>query len=138
MGRCYWQAVRAASLVEKPYLALGAWGKRGGVTAHTAEARHLGAFLDGLDKDGPIQHRMIDALEYYGELSKYKFLIAPRGNGIQSPKMMEALLVRQKGCAHACPELAPGGALLGFGLLSVSSVGIAGSYYPRDQALCMF
>eukprot|EP00958_Prasinococcus_capsulatus_P003887 scaffold357_cov400-Prasinococcus_capsulatus_cf.AAC.3 len=86
-----------------------AWcaGKRGGTTAHTDEAHELAAFLDGLDEDGPIQHRMIDALEYYGELSKYKFLIAPRGNSIQSPKMMEALLVRQKGCAHACPGRAP-------------------------------
>eukprot|EP00958_Prasinococcus_capsulatus_P008726 scaffold859_cov429-Prasinococcus_capsulatus_cf.AAC.4 len=37
-------------------------GKRHGVTAHTDEAHELGAFLDGLDKDGPIQHRMIDAL----------------------------------------------------------------------------
>eukprot|EP00958_Prasinococcus_capsulatus_P000244 scaffold20_cov361-Prasinococcus_capsulatus_cf.AAC.1 len=72
-------------------------------TVRTAEADELGAFSDGLDKDDPIQHPMIDALEYYGELSKCKFLIAPRVHGIQSPKMMEALLVRQLGCAHACP-----------------------------------
>jgi hypothetical protein len=33
-----------------------------------------------------INHTMIDITEYDKELSKYRFLLAPRGNGLQSPK----------------------------------------------------
>jgi len=39
------------------------------------------------------EHRMIPAEHYWPELAKYRFLIAPRGNGLQAPKFMEALAV---------------------------------------------
>ena len=32
--------------------------------------------------------------EYYSGLSQYKFSVCPTGNGIQAPKLFEALLVR--------------------------------------------
>jgi len=42
---------------------------------------------------GLMDVRAIDAQDYFGELAKYRFLIAPNGNGIQSPKFFEAALV---------------------------------------------
>ena len=40
-----------------------------------------------------IDKRMIDPHDYWRELSKYRFLLTPRGAGVQSPKWMEALAV---------------------------------------------
>lgn len=68
-------------------------GKRGGVTSRTMDAIELGAFFASLPEDSRIHHRMVDIHSYFAELSQYKFMIAPRGNGIQSPKFLEAILV---------------------------------------------
>ena len=40
-----------------------------------------------------VEHKMFGVHDYFHHLSKYKFLIAPKGNGIQSPKFLEALMV---------------------------------------------
>ena len=34
-----------------------------------------------------------DMLDYWHELSKYKYSICPPGNGVQTPKIFEAILV---------------------------------------------
>merc|ERR1719419_571456 len=75
--------------------ALAAWGSIwSGIGSHGAihgkEAEVLKMFVD---REPFIDHRSIDKKLYFTELAKYRFLIAPRGNGIQSPKFMEALLV---------------------------------------------
>mmetsp|Transcript_8749 Transcript_8749/g.32278 ORF Transcript_8749/g.32278 Transcript_8749/m.32278 type:complete len:398 (+) Transcript_8749:333-1526(+) len=113
------QAILEAKLTEeaKPRLAVGAWGSRVGINSGlNDDAVQLEAFLGRLGHDqestsllarveartvaaagaysGPfIERRAIDPQHYFQELAKYKFLVAPRGNGVQSPKFMEALLV---------------------------------------------
>mmetsp|Transcript_9239 Transcript_9239/g.33889 ORF Transcript_9239/g.33889 Transcript_9239/m.33889 type:complete len:457 (-) Transcript_9239:303-1673(-) len=104
-------AILSASIAPeaKPYLALGAWGNRGGPTLYSPESYELDSFIRSVqaveeaqsgdaDCEDPrantfVEHRMLDAREYYFELAKYKFLVAPHGNGIQSPKFLEALMV---------------------------------------------
>eukprot|EP00958_Prasinococcus_capsulatus_P014410 scaffold1518_cov417-Prasinococcus_capsulatus_cf.AAC.3 len=132
------QAILSASIAPeaKPYLALGAWGNRGGPTLYSPESYELDSFIRSVqaveeaqsgdaDCEDPrantfVEHRMLDAREvshisqldgllrplipppcrcdhqYYFELAKYKFLVAPHGNGIQSPKFLEALMVRHR------------------------------------------
>ncbi|CAK0816325.1 unnamed protein product [Prorocentrum cordatum] len=87
------KAIAAASVDAKPYAALGAWGymrKLGGI-----KSRQLlqGWVETEAAKAAGVQHRMIEPREYFSELAKYKFLLAPGGGGILSPKTDEALLV---------------------------------------------
>ena len=80
-------------------------GKRGGATEHSLESANLESFIEGLAKVGNepfIARRMIAAEVYFTELSKYKFLVAPRGHGIQSPKFLEALLVTSHAMCSYC------------------------------------
>ena len=97
-------AVAGAKLEDKPFLALGAWGKRGTITLNTDDAIELQTYIDGLENETLaaganefhfpfVEHKMFGVHEYFPNLSKYKFLIAPKGNGIQSPKFLEALMV---------------------------------------------
>mmetsp|Transcript_6867 Transcript_6867/g.25321 ORF Transcript_6867/g.25321 Transcript_6867/m.25321 type:complete len:422 (-) Transcript_6867:127-1392(-) len=90
-----YQAVREARIDNKYKFALGAWGKRGSRTSHTKDALELEAFIDRQlrTKHYYIHRRMIGVQDYFSELSKYKFMVAPRGNGFQSPKFLEAVLV---------------------------------------------
>jgi len=106
--REFLSAVLNAHVDDKPYLALGAWGKRGKKTSYMPDSLALGDFLSGVDArfeeevamgmnttDEPwVQHKMFTVLDYFRELSKYKFLIAPKGGGVQSPKFVEALMVQ--------------------------------------------
>eukprot|EP00958_Prasinococcus_capsulatus_P009268 scaffold909_cov575-Prasinococcus_capsulatus_cf.AAC.7 len=41
-----------------------------------------------------LRRKQLSPSEYFAELSKYKFMVAPHGRGFQSPKFLEALLVR--------------------------------------------
>jgi len=75
---------------------LAAWGKRGGQTNHTVDALALQRFVEswGTNASGwKVEERDLPADQYFDALSKYRFLLAPRGNGVQSPKFLEALLV---------------------------------------------
>ena len=76
---------------------LGQFWRRGGQTNHTVDSLRLERFVrsweEKRESDYRIDERDLPASEYFAELSKYRFLLAPRGNGIQSPKFMEALLV---------------------------------------------
>lgn len=77
----------------KPYKALAAWGymrKLSGIRSR----RLLERFVKTKQaKAAGVVHRMIEPAEYWGELAKYRFLLAPGGGGILSPKTDEALLV---------------------------------------------
>ena len=80
---------------------LAAWGRRGGQTNHTVDSLRLESFVQSWETtrnltgrgSTRIDERDLPADQYFAELSKYRFLLAPRGNGVQSPKFMEALLV---------------------------------------------
>ena len=88
--RQLYEAIRSASLGVKRG-ALGAWGAREGHTAASKDAAALDAFLSS--GSAAVERRMVPPLEYYAELAKYRFLVAPRGKAILSPKFAEALLV---------------------------------------------
>jgi len=60
------------------------------VTAHSNESVALSKFIEGHPW---VDHRLIPPDHYWLELAKYRFLVAPRGNGIQAPKFAEALAV---------------------------------------------
>ena len=97
-------AIIDASIDHKPYLALGAWGGRTtSITATLPDALALGAYIEQIEREfnrhdhGPdelpfLHSETFGPREYYSQVSKYKFLVAPRGVGIQSPKFLEALM----------------------------------------------
>ena len=76
---------------------LAAWGRRAqggkggdGRTNYTADA----AALDSYVRSVPFLRRTdTDAGNYFSELARHRFLLAPRGGGLQSPKFLEALLM---------------------------------------------
>jgi len=76
---------------------LAAWGQRGNWgTNVTLDAQEADRFVESWHtraSDWRVDRRAIAAEQYFGELAKYRFLLAPRGNGIQAPKFLEALLV---------------------------------------------
>jgi len=69
---------------------LAAWGQRHAETAFTDESLALNELTS---KHSWLDHRAIPPEHYWAEMAKYRFLIAPRGNGLQSPKFLEALSV---------------------------------------------
>eukprot|EP00958_Prasinococcus_capsulatus_P003134 scaffold276_cov548-Prasinococcus_capsulatus_cf.AAC.27 len=102
------QAVLDADLDKKQYLALGAWGGRMTCrTCLTGDAATLEEMIEheellfseevasGTNASAVpwLQRKRLEPLDYFAELSKYKFMIAPYGRGIQSPKFLEALMV---------------------------------------------
>ena len=54
----------------------------------------LSYFVDETKKDGFYDFIKIDPRDYYETISNYKFMVCPTGNGIQAPKIFEAILVR--------------------------------------------
>ena len=105
--RNFLNGVIGATMGSKKHLAVGAWGKRGTVTLHLKESVRLSRWLDRMEKSfldqvkaGTnttsslfIHHKMWNVYEYFNRLREYKFLIAPQGGGVQSPKILEALMV---------------------------------------------
>lgn len=97
-----------ADVQKKEYLALGAWGARASCrTCMSADAVELDMMILKAEvlfaeealagknvTSGPwLRRKHLAPSEYFAELSKYKFMIAPHGRGIQSPKFLEALMV---------------------------------------------
>ena len=54
----------------------------------------LGHFVDETKDDGFYDFIKIEPRDYYETISNYKFMVCPTGNGIQAPKIFEAILVR--------------------------------------------
>lgn len=54
----------------------------------------LGQFVDETKEDGFYDFIKIEPRDYYETISNYKFMVCPTGNGIQAPKIFEAILVR--------------------------------------------
>jgi len=110
LGRedAFLEAVVNADVQKKEYLALGAWGARASCrTCMSADAVELDMMILKAEvlfaeealagknvTSGPwLRRKHLAPSEYFAELSKYKFMIAPHGRGIQSPKFLEALMV---------------------------------------------
>ena len=100
-------AMLDADLEAKTGLAVASWGYRGGITTRLDDSHRLDAFVEAVSNtfqeqviEGTntssvpfVEHKMFDLLDYYKSLGKYKFLIAPRGGGLQSPKFAEAIMM---------------------------------------------
>ena len=54
----------------------------------------LGEFVDETKEHGFYDFINIEPRDYYETISNYKFMVCPTGNGIQAPKIFEAILVR--------------------------------------------
>jgi hypothetical protein len=54
----------------------------------------LGKFVSETKKEGWYDFISICPNDYYKSISNYKFVVCPTGNGIQAPKIFEAILVR--------------------------------------------
>jgi hypothetical protein len=71
---------------------LAAWGERWKHLDKIIEDRML---LDSfLDNHEFLERKFIPFDQYWQQLAKYKFLLAPQGQGIQAPKLAEAWMVK--------------------------------------------
>ena len=59
----------------------------------TEDSVSLAKFLELDGVDSFVNRTQIPPETYYSELVNYRFLLAPKGNGIQSPKFLEAVLM---------------------------------------------
>lgn len=92
--RALLDAAKAANLSAKRGI-LGAWDVRMGKTTLPGFARDRTDIDTWVNTSGSfVDRRSIDPMEYFAELSKYRFLVAPEGVGIQSSKFLEALVVQ--------------------------------------------
>lgn len=83
------RAISSASLDNKPHLLLAAWGK---VWPHLDEMksrREADEFLKGVTW---AERRSVELQMWWSTLKAHKFMLCPTGNGIQSPKFVEAFL----------------------------------------------
>ena len=87
-----YSAIEYSNQVPKSSLVLAAWGERWGYLDKIIEDRILlDRFLDG---NNFIKRESIPFDQYWQQLARYKFLLAPRGQGIQAPKLAEAWMVK--------------------------------------------
>ena len=93
--RALYEAIRGAALERKTRTALAAWGARpnGGPTSESADAIALDRFVATGAGGADVKRESYDPYAYFGELAKYRFLVAPFGKAVLSPKFAEALLV---------------------------------------------
>ena len=84
-------AIRTSSIHKKDKLVLAAFGKMWkGTMRHqdrkdAAKAVNASSFMEFSD---------VPYLKWWDELKRHKFMLAPLGNGLQTPKVTEALLVQ--------------------------------------------
>lgn len=79
----------------KRRMVLASWGRHwprlSTSSASRVSAHHWATSLEAQVLG--VQRRLIPSQEWWPELASYKFCIAPLGGGIQTPKVVEALLV---------------------------------------------
>ena len=83
------QAIQSASLDNKPQLLLAAWGK---IWPHLGALQSRKEADDFLRSVAWAEKKSIDLDMWWSTLKLHKFMLCPTGNGIQSPKFVEALL----------------------------------------------
>ena len=86
------QAIRYSNENEKVKDVLAAWGQRWKMLDETIEDRRLADVH--LNTQTHVSRSSIPFEDYWQELAKYRFLIAPRGQGVQSSKLAEAWMVK--------------------------------------------
>lgn len=88
------QAIETASIHHKPRGGLAAWGRlHPDLNFYPARRKLVQWVNSSAPSLAGVEHNSWPMDQYWGELAKYKFLLSPRGGGIQSPKNDEALLV---------------------------------------------
>jgi len=87
-----YRAIEYSDRVPKSSLVLAAWGERWKHLDKTiADRETLDTFLENHDF---LKREFIPFSQYWQQLAKYKFLLAPRGRGVQAPKLAEAWMVK--------------------------------------------
>jgi len=87
-----YKAIEYSDREPKSRLVLAAWGERWKyLDQEIADRKLLDRFLENHDF---LKRKSIPFDQYWQELAKYKFLLAPRGQGIQAPKLAEAWMVK--------------------------------------------
>ncbi len=87
-----YKAIEYSDTVSKSSLVLAAWGQRWKHLDNKIDERaSLDKFLANHDL---LKREFVPFDQYWQQLAKYKFLLAPRGNGIQAPKLAEAWMVK--------------------------------------------
>lgn len=88
------KAIASASISAKPLGALASWGcLHKNLNRIPARLKLADWFNTPASVAAGAERRCFEANEYWTELARYRFLLSPRGYGIQSPKNDEALLV---------------------------------------------
>ena len=85
------EAIMRASIQDKPNLLVAAWGTlQPGLDSKIQSRVDAQSFVDNTSW---IDRISIQPHQWWNKLRQYKFMLCPTGNGIQSPKFVEALLV---------------------------------------------
>jgi hypothetical protein len=82
-------SISSATLENKPNLLLAAWGK---VWPHLDEMKSRKEAYDFVNSVAWVERKSVDLGIWWRTLKLYKFMLCPTGNGIQSPKYVEAFL----------------------------------------------
>jgi len=82
-------AIIHASTREKPFLLLAAWGK---IWPHLDKMESRRTADEFLASSEWVKRTTVEAEKWWETLRFYKFMLCPTGNGVQSPKFVEALL----------------------------------------------
>lgn len=87
-----YRAIEHSNQVPKSSLVLAAWGEHWRHLDEVIEDRKLlGRFLDDSDF---LEREFIPIDQYWQQLATYRFILAPRGQGVQAPKLAEAWMVK--------------------------------------------
>ncbi|KAI8101221.1 hypothetical protein M9435_001329 [Picochlorum sp. BPE23] len=84
------EAIIRASIQDKPNLLIASWGKMQPGLNWLPSRVEAQSFVDNTPW---ISKASVEPRHWWKELRHYKFMLCPTGNGIQSPKFVEALLV---------------------------------------------
>jgi hypothetical protein len=89
------EAIKTASLDKKSKQVLAAWGTAHPTLDQTVPARKKLHEWVGTPPAlaAGVEYHSLAPKDYWSEMAKYRFMLSPRGGGIQSPKTDEALLV---------------------------------------------
>lgn len=89
------QIEQARKRTHKEHLVFAGWGKVWSkLDQKVLDRAQLGSFLELNTTQQWVHRQSLSFEEYWSTLSAYKFALCPLGNGIQAPKLFEALVLR--------------------------------------------